>query len=107
MRRENGRGYGKRLESIGSLIFLVMILAVSIDQGQRGNNGLFAGAIEFTQDEAKAGGALEPEPKQQAEEFQDSDNRGLTVEKIRSLSIQEWNKITSAVDGAVRYLEKH
>jgi hypothetical protein len=107
MQRENGRGYGKRLESIGSLIFLVMILAVSIDQGQRGNNGLIVGAIEFTQDEANARGALEPEAKQQAEEFQDSENRGLTVEKIRSLSIQEWNKITSAVDGAVRYLEKH
>src|SRR5215475_621266 len=103
MQRENGRGYGKRLESIGSLIFLVMILAVSIDQGQRGNNGLIASAFEFTQDAAKASGALEPETKQQAEEFQDSDNRGLTVEKIRSLSIQEWNKITSAMDGAVKY----
>ena len=106
MQRENGGRYGGRLESIGSLIFLVMILAVSIDQGQRGNNGLITGAIEFTQDEAKAREAVEPEPQQQAE-FQDSDNRGLTVEKIRSLSIQKWNKITSAVDGAVKYLEKH
>ena|SRR5215471_3398850 len=106
MQRESGRRFGKRLESIGSLIFLVMILAVSIDQGQSGNNGLIAGAIEFTQDDAKARGALEPEAKPLVEEYQNSDRR-LTVEKIRSASIQEWNKITSAVDGAVKYLERH
>src|SRR5262245_26728284 len=104
MQSENGRRYRKRLESIASLIFLVMILAVSIDQGQSGNNGLIAGAVEFTQDDAQAREALEPEAKQQLEEYQDSDNRGLTVEKIKSASIQEWNKITSAVDGAVKYL---
>jgi len=84
-----------------------MILAVSIDQGQRGNNGLIAGAVEFTQDDAQSGGALEPKTKQQAEEYQNHDNRGLTIEKIRSASIQEWNKITSAVDGAVQYLENY
>jgi len=107
MQRENGTRFGKRLESIGSLIFLVMILAVSIDQGQRGNNGLIAGAIEFTQDDAQAREALEPEAKKQIEEYPNNDNRSLTVEKIKSASIQEWNKITSAVDGAVQYLENY
>ena len=106
MQRDHDSGYRRRLESIGSLIFLVMILAVSIDQGQTGNNGLIGNAIESTQDEAEPRGMLGTDAKQQAAEYQNSNNRGLTIEKIKSASVQEWNKITSIADEAMKYLEK-
>ena len=91
------------MESIGSLIFLVMILAVSIDQGQSGNNGLLTSAIEETEPRR----TVEIEAKEQVEDYQTSNNEGLMAEKIESASIQEWNKITSMVHGAVKYLEKY
>lgn len=103
MRRDHDRGYRKRLESIGSLIFLVMILAVSIEQGQTGTNGLIASAIEDTEPR----GTLEIDRQQQVEEYQTNDNRSLTVEKIKSASIQGWNQISSVMDKAMKYLERH
>ncbi len=91
------------MESIGSLIFLVMILAVSINQGQTGNN-LILGAFEPTQDGGQPGALLTSQARQEIDEYQNHNDKKLTVEKLRSASTHDGNEITSVIDRALKYL---